>query len=144
MKQVDALRKIIREEVRAVFQQELAGILKEAVMSNREQRLIVETAKPRDPIPGTLNKQAPRLVPPSLGASNPLNNLLAETAMTMTARDFEGIHGGTGYEQEVQVGEDVNSMLSSAKKSAVLEGVEINEVPDFTAIMSKMKATGQI
>ena len=47
MGQTDLLRKLIREEVRAVFQEELAGILKEAIIANRQP--IVETkttAKP--------------------------------------------------------------------------------------------------
>ena len=40
MGQLDALRKIIREEVKAVFQEELAGILKEAIITNRYSKSI--------------------------------------------------------------------------------------------------------
>ena len=36
MGQTDLLRKLIREEVRAVFQEELASILKEAIISNKQ------------------------------------------------------------------------------------------------------------
>ena len=52
MAKLDALRKIIREEVRAVFQEELAGILKEAVMANRSQQPITEAVKPKAPVLG--------------------------------------------------------------------------------------------
>lgn len=150
MKQVEALRKIIREEVRAVFQQELAGILKEAIAAPRQAPVIAEARAPKQAVPSTLNRTAPRIVPPILGEGNPLNSLLAETAVSMTPTDMQGLYGDTesGYgmefEPQHQIVESVDSMLSSARKSSVVEGVEITEVPDFTAIMSKMKATGQI
>jgi len=58
MANVDLLRKLIREEVRAVFQEELAGILKEAVMEKRSIKTITEVEKPKKPVvPGTLNTQ---------------------------------------------------------------------------------------
>lgn len=143
MAKLDALRKIIREEVRAVFQEELAGILKEAVMANKPQQLVNETVKPKTPVPGTLNKQTPRLIPPMLSPNNPLNSLLAETAMTMTAKDFEGF-GGTAAPVEAQVVDSVDGMFASARKSSNLDAIEINAVPDFTGIMAKMKANGEV
>lgn len=143
MAKLDALRKIIREEVKAVFQEELAGILKEAVIANRSQQPITESVKPKAPVPGTLNKQAPRLVPPVLGPNNPLNNLLAETAMTMTAQDFEGF-GGESSQREIPVVDSMGDMFASARKSSNLDAIEINAVPDFSGIMAKMKANGEV
>jgi hypothetical protein len=35
-------------------------------------------------------------------------------------------------------------MFANSRKSSNLEAIEINAVPDFSAIMSKMKANGEI
>lgn len=143
MAKLDALRKIIREEVRAVFQEELAGILKEAVMANKSQQPIIESVKQKDAVPKTLNKQVPKLIPPVLAPNNPLNSLLAETAMTMTAKDFEGI-AGQQNSVEIPVVDSMNDMFASARKSSNLDAIEINAVPDFSGIMAKMKANGEV
>ena len=137
------LQKIIREEVRAVFQEELAGILKEAVIANRSQQPITEVVKPKPITPATLNRQAPKLVPPILGPNNPLNSLLAETAMTMTANDFQGLGGGES-QVEVPIVESMEGMFATARKSSNLDAIEINAVPDFSGIMAKMKANGEV
>lgn len=143
MAKLDALRKIIREEVRAVFQEELAGILKEAVMANRTQQPITEAVKPKPAVPGTLNKQTTKLIPPVLSAGNPLNSLLAETAMTMTSKDFEGLNG-MQVQADIPVVDSMSDMLASARRSTNLDAIEINAVPDFTQIMAKMQANGEV
>lgn len=143
MAKLDALRKIIREEVRAVFQEELAGILKEAVMANRSQQPITEAVKPKPAPVGTLNTQPPRLVPPTLNPNNPLNSILAETARSMSPSDFADIGGASG-ERNVPVVDSMGEMFASARKSSNLEAVEINAVPDFSAIMAKMQANGEV
>lgn len=138
MAKLDALRKIIREEVRAVFQEELAGILKEAVIANRSQQPIVETVKAKPAsVPGTLNRTVPKFIPPTLGSDNPLNNILAETALSMTTNDLAVFSGG-GVEREVQTVETVDQMFASARKSSNMEAIEINDVPDFSGVMAKM------
>lgn len=147
MAQLDALRKIIREEVRTVFQQELAGILKEAIITTRSSQTITESQIPKkNTIPNTLNTRpvAQKLTPPILGNNNPLNSLLAETAMTMTAKDFEGLGGSPGVIGDIPVVDSMNDMFATARKSSNLDAIEINAVPDFTAIMSKMKANGEV
>jgi hypothetical protein len=145
MGQLNALRKIIREEVRAVFQEELAGILKEAIIANRSSQPIVEATVPKKPtIPNTLNNRSLRqkLVAPVLNAGNPLNALLAETAMTMTEQDFAQLGGVV--QSDVPVVDSMNDMIATARKSSNLEAIEINSVPDFTAIMAKMQANGEV
>lgn len=137
MAKLDALRKIIREEVRAVFQEELAGILKEAVIVNRAQQPITEVVKPVSTIPGTLNRQAPKLTPPMLAGNNPLNSILAETAMSMSPEDF-GVLSDTAAVKDVPRVESVDQMFASARKSSNLEAIEINAVPDFSHMISKM------
>jgi len=145
MGQLNALRKIIREEVRAVFQEELAGILKEAIIANRSSQPIVEATVPKKPtIPNTLNNRSlsQKLVAPVLNAGNPLNALLAETAMTMTEQDFAQLGGVV--QSDVPVVDSMNDMIATARKSSNLEAIEINSVPDFTAIMAKMQANGEV
>lgn len=144
MAKLDLLRKIIREEVSAVFQQELASILKESIL-NRGSNTIVETKQPTQPrIPGTLNTApAKRVIPPNLGAGNPLNALLAETAMSMTTDDYESM-GGISSEREAPIVESVNDMFAAARPSSNLDAIQINAVPDFTGIMARMKEKGEI
>jgi hypothetical protein len=136
MGKLDALRKIIREEVRGVFQEELAGILKEAIIANRGQHTITETPKAKS-IPGTLNREAPRPIAPTLGPNNPLSSLLAETAQAMSPEEL-GVFGGQTIDREAPIVESVGQMFTSARKSSNLEAIEINAVPDFSAAMNKM------
>lgn len=144
MAKLDLLRKIIREEVRAVFQEELASILKESIL-NRGTSVITETKKPtQSRIPGTLNTTPmKRVVPPNLGAGNPLNALLAETAMSMTADDYESI-SGEARERDAPIVESVNDMFAAARPSSNLDAIQINAVPDFTGLMARMKEKGEI
>lgn len=144
MSKLDSLRRVIREEVRAVFQEELAGILKEAIISNKGTQL-TETARPRESkIPGTLNIAPPKpMMAPILGAGNPLNSLLAETAQAMSYDEMENF-GGAIIEKDVPIVESVNGMLASARGSSNLDAIQINAVPDFSGLMAKMKANGEI
>jgi hypothetical protein len=144
MAKLDVLRKIIREEVRAVFQEELAGILKEAVMSNKSQQPITEVVKQKAPVPATLNKQTTKLVAPILSPNNPLNSLLAETAMTMSPRDFEGLGGISATSADVPVVDSMGGMFATARPSSNFDAIEINAVPDFSAVMAKMQANGEV
>lgn len=139
MANLDALRKLIREEVKAVFQEELAGILKEAIMVNKNQPVITESARPKPAakVPGTMNRAVPRPVAPVLSPGNPLNSLLAETAQSMTEDDFAGF-GGQGVEKETPIVESVEDMFASAKGRGSVEVIQINAVPDFSHMMAKM------
>ena len=139
MANIDALRKIIREEVRTVFQEELAGILKEAIMAPKGTQTITESARPKAPAqtPGTLNRAPQKPIAPILNPGNPLNSLLQETAMSMSPDDF-GNFNGQGPQREAQVVESVDGMFASARKSSNIEAIEINDVPDFSHMMSKM------
>jgi len=139
MANVDALRKIIREEVRAVFQQELAGILKEAIIANKGQQTITESTRSigKPAPPATMNRSVPKPIAPVLSPGNPLNSLLAETAQSMTMDDYEGF-GGMGVEKEVPVVESVGDMFANARGRGSVEAIQINAVPDFSHMMAKM------
>jgi len=152
MGKLDSFRKLIREEVRAVFQEELATILKEAIISNKQP--ITEAAAPRKAaIPGTLNTQPVRkLAAPILSPNNPLNSLLAETANAMSGDDMESFNFDSSMAQgfggmvreNAPVVESVGQMLASARPSSNMDAIEINAVPDFTALMAKMKQNGEV
>jgi len=139
MVNLDAFRKLIREEVKAVVQEELAGILKEAIIVNRGQQTITESARPiaKQAVPATMNRSIPRPIAPVLSPGNPLNSLLAETAQSMTMDEFGDLNG-EGVERDVPVVESVGDMFASAKGRSSVESIQINAVPDFTHMMAKM------
>ena len=140
MANLDALRKLIREEVKAVFQEELAGILKEAIIANRGgSQTITEAARPtgKPVVPATMNRSVPKPIAPVLSPGNPLNSLLQETAQAMTMDDFSGF-GGEAVERDVPVVESINDMFASAKGRSSVEAIQINAVPDFSQMMAKM------
>jgi len=153
MGKLDSFRKLIREEVRAVFQEELATILKEAIISNKQP--ITESAAPKKAtVPGTLNTQPVRkMAPPVLSPGNPLNTLLAETANAMSMNEVEEFSfnssdamgfGGMSTLKEAPTVQSVDQMLATARPSSNMDAIQINAVPDFTALMSKMQQNGQI
>lgn len=139
MANLDAFRKLIREEVKAVFQEELAGILKEAIIANRGTQTITESsrAKAAPAVPATMNRSVPRPIAPVLSPGNPLNSLLAETAQSMTMDEFGDLNG-EGVERDIPVVESVGDMFASAKGRSSVEAIQINAVPDFTHMMAKM------
>jgi hypothetical protein len=139
MANLDALRKIIREEVKAVFQAELAGILKEAIMVNKGQQTISESTRPiaKPIVPATMNRSVPRPIAPVLSPGNPLNSLLAETAQSMTMDEFGDLNG-QGVERDVPIVESVGDMFANSRGSSNLEAIQINAVPDFSHMMAKM------
>jgi hypothetical protein len=152
--QIDLLRTLIREEVAKAIRQEMPTILKESQSSSVPKEVIKESKRPKMAIPGTLNTQPVRPKPNFAG--NPLANILNETAMTMGDMDEVSFNTGnigpdsigvdpTSFFQpnQVAVG-DVNGMLATARPSSDPSMVQINEVPDFSALMSKLKAKGAI
>lgn len=156
MAKIELLRKLIREEVKAVFQEELAGILKEAITANKQTKLQTnETIVPKKPvIPGTLNTAPVRPRVPQFLPDNPLGSLLAETAQSMTAGDMDSLnfdssnamgYGGAGlYQPEPEAVSSIDAMIASARPSSNFDMIQINDVPDFTELMGNLKAKGAI
>ena len=147
MAQVDQLRKLIREELRAVLKEELPKLLKEAskpAMVDPKKSLQEQV---QSKVPGTLNTQTSR---PQIqfSKSNPMSAFLNDTAKSMLNEDFSmstaDVHPSMAFQpKEVKVG-SVEGMLGTARPSSNIDAVQINEVPDFTGLMSKLKAQGQI
>ena len=152
--QIDLLRKLIREEVAKAIRQEMPAILQEVRTSTTTKEVIKESKPIKKAIPLTLNTQPMR--PAANFSGNPLANILNETAMSMGEMDdmsFNTANIGpdsigvdpTSFFQPKQVAVgDVNGMLSTARASSDPSMVQINEVPDFTQLMSKLKAKGAI
>jgi len=147
MAQIDALRKLIREELRAVIKEELPKILKEvqAPAIKDPKKALQEQVKAK--IPGTLNSQASR---PQIkfDTSNPMAAFLNDTAKSMLQEDFSmtsaDVNPSLGFQpKEVKVG-SVEGMLGSSRPSSNFDMVQINEVPDFSGLMNKLKEKGQI
>lgn len=152
--QLELLKKLIREEVVNAIRQEMPAILKEIQSPSSPKEVIKESKKAKPTVPGTLNSQPARPTPNFSG--NPLASILNETARTMGEMDDMSFTtgdlsaGSIGVDpmsffqpKQVAVG-DVNSMLASARPSSDPSMVQINEVPDFTGLMSKLKAKGAI
>jgi len=152
--QVDLLRKLIKEEVVKAIRQEMPSIIKEISSSNVEKPVIKESIATKKAVPLTLNTQPVRPKPNFSG--NPLANMLNETAMAMgdmddmsfntsdIGPDSIGIDPTSFFQpKQVAVG-DVNGMLATARPSSDISMVQINEVPDFSDLMSKLKAKGAI
>lgn len=146
MGQVDTLRKLIREELRTVIREEFPKILSEAKMPITDQKkALQEQVKAK--IPGTLNTQASR-TPIKFTGNNPMAAFLNDTAKSMLAEDFsmttEQMHPAMAFQPKQDKVGDVQSMLSTARPSSNLSAVQINEVPDFTGLMSRLKEKGAI
>ena len=139
MSSLDTLRKIIREEVIRAIKQELPKILKENNVSEKDYKNNIREQVQKSVFPMTLNED---VVKPKVNfsKSNPLGQLLNETAIAMTSDDvhaFGNTNGGLPVQNTVKVG-SVDSMLNSAVKSSNIEMVQIDTVPDFSQFMKKM------
>lgn len=145
MASVDLLRKLIREELRNVIREELPKLLSEVKTPIIDQKkALQEQVKAK--IPGTLNASVPKT--PKFGGSNPMAAFLNDTAKSMITEDFsmttDQIHPAMAFQPKQDKVGDVNSMISTARPSSNLAAVQINEVPDFTGLMSRLKEKGAI
>jgi hypothetical protein len=145
---VKLLRKVIREEVQAVVREEL-GILLEApepkpVVAEARQTTVknsmVESIKPAKP--------TQPLKPMNFTNNNILNEILNETA---TSGDWHSVANmnssmarGFSGPVDVPVVNSVDQMLASTRPSGDINAVKIDVVPDFSALMNKMKQDGKI
>lgn len=145
---IKLLRKVIREEVQAVVREEL-GILLEApspkpVVAEAKKTTVknsmVESIKPAKP--------TQPLKPTTFTNNNILNEILNETAITSDWRSVANMNSnmaqGFGGPIDVPVVESVDQMLANTRPAGDINAVKIDVVPDFSALMSKMKQDGKI
>jgi len=148
---VKLLRKVIREEVQAVVREEL-GILLETpepkpVVAETKKTTVknsmVESIRPAKPTQPSK--------PAAFTNNNILNDILNETANSGEWRTVaEGnssmaqSFGGPMMGAEPVVVNSVNEMFANTRPAGDINAVRIDDVPDFTALMSRMKQEGQI
>jgi len=145
---VKLLRKVIREEVQAVVREEL-GILLEApdpkpvvaeAKKTTAKNSMVESIKPAKP--------TQPLKPKTFTNNNILNEILNETATTSDWKSLGNMDStmaqGFGGPIDVPVVNSVDQMLANTRPAGDINAVKIDVVPDFSALMSKMKQDGKI
>jgi hypothetical protein len=152
MSKLDTLRKIIREEVTAAIKQQLPLIINEIRKTpNSGISNVIKEMKKQD-FPMTLNTADTYKKNPNTKFTNSphLNNLLNETATTMQSEDTlsftsDDVSPLSFFQpNEAAVVSDVSDMLSTARKSSNLDAVQINAVPDYSALMKNLKDKGAI
>lgn len=144
---VKLLRKVIREEVQAVVREEL-GILLEApdpkpVVAETKQTTVknsmVESIKPAKPTQPAK--------PMAFTNNNILNEILNQTAQSGDWRSIADMKSGDvmgfGGAEPVVV-ESVDAMLANTRPTGDINSVKIDVVPDFSALMGKLKQDGKI
>jgi hypothetical protein len=147
---VKLLRKVIREEVQAVVREEL-GILLEAP---EPKSVVVDTKKPTvknsmiESIKPAKSTQPSK--PMSFTNNNILNDILNETRQASEWQSLGNMDSsmaqgfGSPMVNEVQVVNSVDQMLANTRPAGDINAVRIDTVPDFSALMSKMKQDGKI
>lgn len=149
MSKLDALRKIIREEVRTVIREELSSLIKEnnPTIIKPTNKTYTNTLKEE-----VIKSKKTKLV----STGDPIFDILNETQMNMTQDDYRSVFNGnsnvaqgfpsmmTNNSAEVPVVESVDQMLANARPASDVSQVQIDTVPDFSALMKNMKNKGQL
>lgn len=149
MSKLDALRKIIREEVRTVIREELNSFIKEN--NTNIPKTVAKTYT------NTLKEEVVKSKKTKLvSTGDPIMDILNETQMNMTSDDYRSVFNGnsntaqgfpsmmTNNTSEIPVVESVDQMLANARPASDVTQVQIDTVPDFSALMNNMKNKGQL
>ena len=149
-------RKMIREEVQKALHEEMPKILRELKSIPESKSSMKESTKDIYGVPLTLNQpkkqinQTPQNMP-AFANNKALNSLLQETMLSMTSDDAEGYgynteqqHPGVVFQpKEDRVG-NIDEMLATARGAGNIEAVQVNVVPDFSALMDRLLEKGDI
>ena len=149
MSKLEVLRKLIREEVRAAIKEELTPILKEIKSHTSAPITKSFTNSLKEEVTRSKKIQ-------SVSTGDPIMDLLNETKQTMTGDEYKSmINADASMAQgfpammsnptgATQVVESVDQMLANTRPASDVTQVQIDSVPDFSALMGKMKSNGQI
>ena len=160
---LDAFRKVIREEVKKVFQEEMRDILLEAVKSASKPNLTENksTTKPYSKVESTYKPTFSDIIAeerkPIPSTGNPMLDILNETAQagewrTLNGGEFNasqavgwaggapGMIGGSN----TPVVATVDEMIKSQGPVRDINDVSIDVVPDFSKLMGTLKEKGSI
>ena len=159
---LDAFRKVIREEVKKAIQEEMRDVLLEAVKSTNTSKSLVQPyvetksqAKPKfSEVIAEQRYTAPKPLP---STGNPMLDILNETAQagewrTLNGGEFNasqavgwaggapGMMGGSN----TPVVATVDEMIKSQGPVRDINDVNIDVVPDFSKIMGALKEKGSL
>ena len=149
MSKLEVLRKLIREEVRAAIKEELTPILKEIKSPTSAPITKSFTNSLKEEVTRSKKIQ-------SISTGDPIMDLLNETKQTMTGDEYKSIINADASMAQgfpammsnttgaTQVVESVDQMLANTRPASDVTQVQIDSVPDFSALMGKMKSNGQI
>jgi hypothetical protein len=163
---LDAFRKVIREEVKKAIQEEMRDILLEAVKSASKPELIENksnnlSTKPYSKVESTYKPSFSDILAeerkPIPSTGNPMLDILNETAAagewrTLNGGEFNasqavgwaggapGMMGGSS----TPVVATVDEMIKSQGPIRDINDVSIDVVPDFSGLMGKLKENGKI
>ena len=135
---LNLIRKVVRDEVRTVLREELADINKSQIIENKSVKNLVKDIPVRKEIKST---------------GNPIADLLQETAAegswrtllnatSPMAPNFSSMMPNISSHQTQTT--TVEGFLKSATPSNDVSQVQLGDVPDYTAIMGKLKEKGKI
>lgn len=158
MTKVDALRKLIREEVRTVFREELNVVLLEL----RKPKSNVITDRKVVTKPYVEKRVSPRVLQEEVvHYKNPIDQILAETARTMNTDDYRTLidvnsNMAQGFQyvpdefngqlsiSEPKVVNTVTEMLANTRPVTDINQVQIDTVPDFSGLMQTLIDKGKL
>lgn len=154
MSKLNAFRKLIREEVRHVIREELRALLLEPSDTQKHNKITY-----KETIKESVNKAAPQVRVAERVSTDPIKDLLMETAMGMDSNTYKTLVGADSSmaqnfaqlrdsmfrpEQSVTTVGTVSDMLSSAQATSDITQVQIDTVPDFTGVMKALKEKGEL
>lgn len=111
--EIERFRKILREEIKKAFQEELRGILVEAVQ-------IAST-------PESVGKPVAKPFVRSTVSKTPISSLLESTKSEMTKEDYENVSGFSG--SPVSLSEPL--VMESEEASEISDSPMLDALPDF-------------
>ena len=157
---LDALRKLIREEMRTVIQEELKSILTEAVViaSTPETKTQAQNLNSHIKTESTYKPRFSEIMAErksSTPTGNPILDLLNETA---DSGEWRSLNGGYTAQDAVNwaggmpgmggantpVVSSVDQMITQQGPVRDINDVRIDAVPDFTGLMGKLKENGKL
>jgi hypothetical protein len=155
MTKSELFRKMIREEVQKAIRAEMPKILNELKTPTVTKAIIKESINDAYGVPLTLNeprKQTPiKKNVPTFANNSTINSMLQETMLSMTSDDAAGfgmnapdMHPMEVFQPAVDQVGGVQDMLASARGAGSIEAVQVNVVPDFSALMDKLIQSGDM
>lgn len=164
---LDLLRKLIREEVAYAVRTEFKVLLEQELKPILENKLT--TSKPtvsthqtqlksslKESVLGSVKPQPKKQIE---STGDPIMDMLNETKFAMQPEDYRSI-GNFGSQdaqgfrqmmssqfapQEPAVVENFNEIVAASRPASSVEAVQLPDaVPDFSALMSSLKAKGAI